>query len=157
MSPTKGLKLMKTKKWIASALSLLATAAVLTVVPLVESAVAQTSSVVVVHGVKIATGSTPEGATNWRQCFPVSDCGGIPSVVVDVDTSKAGFTVTPNYVTSIGGDGFHGYTIGSSAVYNATPNGFSVVVHLAIANQSDLTPGFADRFGWHINWVGIGR
>lgn len=144
---------MKTSKSIASTLSLLAIATAFTF-PL-KPAVAQTSNVVVVNGVRIATGSTPEGFTNWRQCLPVSLCGGIPSILVDVDTSRAGFTRTPNYVTSIGGGGVHGLTNGATAIYGATPKGFTVGVYFL--DKSNITPQIANGLGWRINWMGMSR
>jgi hypothetical protein len=46
---------------------------------------------------KTASGRTTPGATNWQAERSTT-------IYVDVDTSAAGFTTTPVYVTSIGGD-----------------------------------------------------
>ena len=98
-------------------------------------------------GAKIASGKTTPGATNW---YPID--GGIE---VDVDTSAAGFTQTPIYVTSIAGDKYHWGTTGASSVYKATPTGFSIQIRwdkgFWDANPLDLQE--ANSYKWHINWM----
>jgi len=111
-----------------------------------SSASTQVTTVMTVA--KIASGKTKPGATNWQ----VNANG----LLVDVDTSAAGFTRTPIYVTSIGGDKYHWGTTGASAVYNATEKGFRI----AIRFEGDftgvaITPETANEYKWHINWIAI--
>jgi len=100
-------------------------------------------------GTKIASGSTTPGATNWH---PID--GGIE---VDVDTSAAGFTQTPIYVTSIAGDKYHWGTTGASSVYKATPTGFSIQIKWdkGFWDDNPLDIQEANSYKWHINWIGI--
>jgi hypothetical protein len=98
---------------------------------------------------RIAKGSTPVGNTAWQQ-YP--NGGG---VFVDVDTSSAGFTSTPVYITSIGGSGYHWAVTGASAIYYPTARGFRV--YIRFPDGSALTPEFANQYNWHINWVGVGN
>jgi hypothetical protein len=97
----------------------------------------------------IARGSTPVGNTAWQQ--QTSGEG----VFVDIDTSSAGFTTTPIYITSIGGTIRHWGTTGGGAIYSPTPTGFRVFVRWAIGGS--LTPAEANQYGWHINWIAVPR
>jgi hypothetical protein len=99
--------------------------------------------------VQIFRGSTPVGNTAWQQ-YP-----GGEGVYVDVNTSSAGFTSTPIYITSLGGLGYHWETTGATAIYNATPTGFRVYVRFAPARP--LTPAIANQYQWHINWIAVPR
>ncbi|HLO89248.1 MAG TPA: hypothetical protein VK203_30160 [Nostocaceae cyanobacterium] len=98
---------------------------------------------------KIASGQTKPGATNWQ----VTAGNGL---LVAVDTSAAGFTRTPIYVTSIGGDAYHWGLTGTSAVYKATEKGFEISVRF----EGDftgvaITPEKANEYKWHVNWIAI--
>ena len=108
-----------------------------------ESAFAQNS--------KIIAGSTSPGETNWK-VYRASD-GKIHGIYVDVDTRSAGFSTTPNYITSLGGDGWHFNTVGATSIYNSTPNGFRV--YIRYADGQIPTPTFANEKKWHIRWMGI--
>jgi hypothetical protein len=68
---------------------------------------------------------------------------------VDVDTSSAGFTKTPTYVTSLGGTTRHWATTGGSSVYNATATGFRIYIRW-VNNTTPPTPQSANTDGWHI-------
>ncbi len=98
---------------------------------------------------KTASGRTTPGATNWQVERSTT-------IYVDVDTSAAGFTTTPVYVTSIGGDTNHWRTAGGSSVYAATATGFRVFLRwdTISVNQEALTPADANNYKWHINWIG---
>jgi hypothetical protein len=110
-------------------------------------------------GTKIAAGSTTPGATNWQSFHPKNTPDGRYSIYLDVDTSAAGFTTTPVYVTSIGGDsdGGHWRTTGGSSVYGATPTGFRIYIRWdrfdEMKDTSSLTAKFANENKWHINWM----
>jgi hypothetical protein len=97
--------------------------------------------------VQSARGSTPVGNTAWQQ-YP-----GGEGIYVDVDTSSAGFTTTPIYITSIGGATSHWWTTGATSIYAPTPTGFRVYVRWATGGS--LTPALANEYGWHINWVAV--
>jgi hypothetical protein len=94
----------------------------------------------------MARGSTPAGNTAWKQY-------GEKGIFVDVDTSSAGFTTTPIYITSLGGQGNHWETTGATAIYNPTPTGFRV--YLRLAPLRPITPAFANQYRWHINWIAL--
>lgn len=96
---------------------------------------------------RIGSGSTPAGSTSWQQ-YP-----GGRGVFVDINTSAAGFTTTPVYITSIGGATSHWATTGASSIYLPTPTGFRVYVRWV--DNSPLTPATANSYGWHINWIGV--
>ncbi len=96
---------------------------------------------------RIASGSTPPGATAWQQ-YP-----GGAGVFVDIDTSAARFSTTPVYITSIEGTSSHWATTGATSIYFATPTGFRVSVRWV--NGNPLTPAQANGFQWHINWIGM--
>jgi hypothetical protein len=95
----------------------------------------------------IARGSTPAGNTAWQQ-YP-----GGEGVYVDVDTSSAGFTTTPIYITSIGGTSSHWGTTGATSIYSPTPTGFRVYVRWSTGGS--LTPDVANQYEWHINWIAV--
>jgi hypothetical protein len=101
----------------------------------------------------MARGSTPVGTTAWQQYF--ANGAGVfeQGVFVDVDTSSAGFTTTPIYITSIGGEGGHWSTTGATSIYFPTPTGFRVYVRYSTGDP--ITPVVANQFGWHINWIAV--
>ena len=96
--------------------------------------------------IKIASGSTTPGSTNWQVY-------GATGLYLDVDTSAGKFTTAPKYITSIGGVSSHWATTGATSVYNVTPTGFRVYVRFS--DGSAITPAQANSFQWHINWVGV--
>lgn len=93
------------------------------------------------------TGKTPAGSTNWQVYSDAAN-----AIFVDVDTTAAGFTSVPNYVSALGGNGQHWEAVGGSAVYSPTPTGFRVYVRFV--DQRLLTPAIANTNGWHIIWIG---
>jgi hypothetical protein len=97
----------------------------------------------------IARGSTPVGNTAWQQ-YPDGE-----GVFVDVDTSSSGFTTTPIYITSLGGDTQHWGTTGATSIYTPTPTGFRVYVRWW--GGGPLTPALANQNRWHINWIAVPR
>jgi hypothetical protein len=95
---------------------------------------------------KIAGGQTAPGV-GWQAY--ASGAG----VYIDVDTSAAGFTTTPTYVTSLGGTALHWNTTGGSSVYSPTPTMFRIYVRWA--DGAALNPPIANQWGWHVLWIGI--
>ncbi|MDD3565958.1 MAG: C1 family peptidase [Methanothrix sp.] len=93
----------------------------------------------------MAAGSTTPGATDWVQY-------GSNGLYLDVDTSSAGFTETPIYITSLGGTNIWA-TTGATSIYVPTPTGFRIFVKFS--NGAQITPDQANLWNWHIQWVGI--
>ncbi|GGA24194.1 hypothetical protein CYANOKiyG1_39730 [Okeania sp. KiyG1] len=101
------------------------------------------------NGYKIASGSTIPGRTSWV-VYPPN------SIYVDINTRKAGFSETPLYFTSIGGDHSHFMTQGATSIYRPSPTGFRVYIYKGELKFS-LTPDKANSLLWHINWMAIGK
>lgn len=95
-------------------------------------------------GIKAAAGTE----SNWQPNGP-------NSVYLDVDTSAAGFTGNPVYVTSLSCDDRCFATTGGSSIYSPTPTGFRIFVRFT--DDSPLTPAIANGFTWVINWTGLGQ
>lgn len=98
---------------------------------------------------KIEAGSTTPGATNWKPYV------GTFGIYLDVDTSAAGFTSTPIYITSLGGASYHWMTTGATSIYNATPTGFRVYLRPTYSDGRKINPNFANEKLWHIQWIGM--
>ncbi|MFP5247262.1 MAG: hypothetical protein ACLGH0_11260 [Thermoanaerobaculia bacterium] len=97
--------------------------------------------------IKIGSGRTNPGATAWQAY------GGGNGIFLDVNTSAAGFSGTPLYFTSIGGNSSHWATTGATSIYLPSATGFRVYVRWV--DGAPLTPATANGYQWHINWVGI--
>lgn len=93
---------------------------------------------------RIAVGASP-ALTNWVQY-------NANGVYADIDTTSAGFTATPYYFSSLGGNNSHWDTQGATSIYSPTATGFRVYV-----NQAGITVATARSRRWHINWIAIGR
>jgi hypothetical protein len=96
---------------------------------------------------KIVSGKTQPGKTDW-EVYATS-----PGIYVDVDTTAAGFSTIPVYITSIGGTDHHWTTTGGSSVYYATEKGFRV--YLRWFDGRPVTPEEANQWKWHVNWIGV--
>src|SRR3954454_16538747 len=100
----------------------------------------------------IGTGKTEPGNTDWK---PVD--GDPRGICVEVDTSSAGFKTTPNYVASLGGNDYHWMLTGTSAIYHASKDSFSIFLRWWDWGQPGLphlTANFANERGWHVTWIG---
>jgi hypothetical protein len=97
--------------------------------------------------IKIASGSTTPGSTNWQPY------GSNTGVYLDVDTSSGKFTTTPRYFATLGGNSSHWATTGATSIYSPKPTGFRVYVRWS--DGSALTPAQANSLQWHINWIGV--
>lgn len=93
------------------------------------------------YGASTCSGQTTKYATAWQ----VYDAN---SLYLDVNTASCGFTATPRYFASLGGDSFNWDTTGASSIYSPTPTGFRVYVRY----PAPITPAFANANGWHLNW-----
>lgn len=106
------------------------------------------SSVSVRKGKYGWTGSTIVGSTNWMK-------NDDSSIYVDVDTSLAGFTDTPLYFATLGGDYRQWEVDGINAIYYPTAQGFRIYLRNELDNY--LTPDNANERGWYIQWTGVPR
>lgn len=97
------------------------------------------------EALRIAVGRLDPQTTRWVQYA----AGGI---YVDVDTSSAGFSSTPLYFTSLGGHTNNWLAQGATSIYSPTPHGFRVHV-----SYPELTVAKAKEWGWHINWIAVGK
>lgn len=99
---------------------------------------------------RIETGQTSPG--DWQ----VYSANGI---MVDVNTSAAGFTAAPKYITALHGHSSHWATTGGSSVYPIPPAGAPTAtgfrVYVKWSDGNPLTPAQAANAGWHIEWIGI--
>jgi hypothetical protein len=95
---------------------------------------------------KIAAGQTSPGV-GWQ------DYAGGAGLFIDVDTSAAGFTSTPTYITCLGGASQHWALTGGGAVYSPTPTQFRIYVRWPDGAQ--LRPPTATANGWHVKWMAI--
>jgi hypothetical protein len=106
---------------------------------------------------RIASGSTKPGETNWKQYEPSNPLK--RGVWVDVDTTSGGFNKTPNYVISVCGRSRVWELAGTSAVYDPTPTGFRVYVRWSYNKPGQeappLTPAEANGCGWYVTWIGV--
>ena len=93
---------------------------------------------------KIETGQS--SPSDWQVYSP-------NGIMVDVNTSAAGFTATPRYITALHGASNHWATTGATSVYIPSPTGFRIFVKWSDANP--LTPANAQGLGWYIQWIGI--
>ena len=107
---------------------------------------------------RIGSGSTKPVNTAWQPYDPTSSIPG-RGIFVDVDTSHAGFTKTPNYVISVGGRSHHWELTGTSTIYDPTPTKFRVYVRLSYNKTGQetppLTPAQANTHLWHVTWIGV--
>jgi hypothetical protein len=94
---------------------------------------------------RIAAGKTTPQAAPWVQY-------NTDTIYVDVDTSPAGFSSTPQYFTSLGGHTNSLLARGVTSVYQPTAQGFRI--HITYPH---LTVAQAKEWGWYINWVAIGQ
>ncbi len=118
------------------------------------SSVDQRIAPVVAAVTRLSTGRTVAGS-GW-QTYTGPDQ---PGLWIQVDTSSAGFTSAPNYVTSVGGYAFHWLLTGTSAVYppDATlggdlRRGFRIFVRYS--NGAAITPNDAWQNQWYVQWIG---
>ncbi len=89
-------------------------------------------------------GRTTPGASGWKRYNSMG-------LVLDVDTSHCGFKTTPQYTTSLGGNGRHWVAEGQNAIYIPTPTGFRIYL------LTTATPEEAERIKWHIKWEAIAQ
>jgi RHS repeat-associated protein len=89
------------------------------------------------------SGRTSPGSTNWQQY-------GSDVIYADVSASACGFTKTPLYLTSLGGDNNHYMTKGVTSIKSPTATGFRIYI-----NQSGITPAIANQRKYHINWLAV--
>jgi hypothetical protein len=77
---------------------------------------------------------------------------GDQSVYVDMDTSDAGFTAVPRYLTSLSSSRGIWATTGATSIYSPEQDRFRVYLRVV---KGSLTPEEAQSRGWYLSWVGI--
>lgn len=105
---------------------------------------------------KVVSGRTAPGA-GWKQ---QEEAGKKVGIWIQVDTTSAGFTGTPTYVTSLGGNSEHWNTTGGSSVYPPNQDlnrelkrGFRIFIRWRAGEA--LEPKKAEDQKWCINWIGM--
>merc|ERR1712227_510605 len=88
------------------------------------------------------------GKTRWKQHDSIGIYG-------DIDMSDCNFIETPTVVSSLAGDTRHWSTTGGSAPYY--PTALSFRIYVKYFHEIELTPEEADRYGWHVHWVAVGK
>ena len=77
---------------------------------------------------------------------------GSSGLYVDIDTSNCNFEATPNYMTSLIGDGAHWQLTGINSIYSATRRSFRVYVwHPSLYAKNLLVA--AQKYKWQLNWL----
>jgi len=94
---------------------------------------------------RIVVGRTDPHKTRWVQYS-----GG--GIAVEVDTAYAGFSTSAYYFTSLGGHTNNCMAQGVTSIYEPTAKGFRVHV-----GYRGLTAAQAKEWGWHVNWIAIGK
>lgn len=97
---------------------------------------------------RIFSDFTKKGQTKWEKYETFRTV-----ITLWVDTSQAGFSSTPIYLTALHGDGRHFEVVGIESIYEAKPDGFRL--YLTLADNSELTPEIANKYNWTVNWVGL--
>jgi hypothetical protein len=97
------------------------------------------------NALRICTGRTTEGSTNWLQY-------NTDGIYVDIDTSACDFTSTPIYISNLAGNGDNWTATGGSSPYSRTATDFRIYVY-----YPGMTPAAANNKGWHINWMATGN
>jgi hypothetical protein len=113
-------------------------------IPLVSSALGAATGPKGV-AMRLVVGSMDPKQTPWKRY----NQGGI---YVDIDTSRAGFTATPYYFTSLSGHTNNWLAQGVTSIYLPTATGFRVHV-----GHRELTAEQANNWGWSISWIAIGK
>ena len=90
---------------------------------------------------KLACGSTEAGNTNWKQVANAE-------IFVEVDTSAAGLSQPPTYITSLGGITDHWMATGIETIINPTKDSFGIALR-----AYQITPELANQRQWHVNWA----
>lgn len=98
-------------------------------------------------------GQTSPDKTHWQEYN-----GQNYAATTVVDTSDADFSTAPIYLASLGGDDGHWYVAGTSSIYRAKADSFSIFVRWLDAGHGgkNRLVDYARRSKWHINWLAIG-
>jgi len=93
---------------------------------------------------KVCAGTTKRGATAWKDYI-------VDGIVLEVDMSKCGFATVPTITTSLEGQTQHWTALGTSAVYHAAKDGFTIYL-----KKSEGVKGGANKRKWNVEWVAVG-
>ncbi|CAF1327400.1 unnamed protein product [Rotaria sordida] len=76
------------------------------------------------------------------------------TIRMNIDTSSCRFANTPMYFTSISGIAGHYLLAGGNAIYEPTPNGFTINVHSTNNESADTLMAWSAQYQWNVNWFG---
>ncbi|MFT5778147.1 MAG: hypothetical protein ACI837_001103 [Crocinitomicaceae bacterium] len=95
----------------------------------------------------ICSGNTTPGI-GWTVFSPTT-------ITLSIVTNGCGYSSSARYFTSVQGSGSQYVLTGTTAIYAASPTGFTI--YARHVDGSPLTPADATANGWYINWVSIGN
>lgn len=98
---------------------------------------------------RVVAGQTAPG-NGWRRYKETTHA------MIDVDISGAGFSSPPIVFTSIGGEWRHWTIGGATSIYQVSEASFRIHVKPYSTPQQNALED-SGKFGWHINWIAIGR
>ena len=96
---------------------------------------------------KVCSGTTGRTTSDWV------DANYKTGINLNVDISGCGFVKVPTITTSIEGTSAHWEITGTSAVYSATTESFTMWL---AANRLNTRRGFATHRKWNVEWIAVG-
>jgi hypothetical protein len=105
-------------------------------------------------GMRICSGQTPVGSTNWQPY------GASPAqIMVTIDTTACGFTAKPIYHPVLAGIGSHWTTTGGSNPYTTATTEKTQFTVYVNNGAGGVTPTTANDTGhqWIIQWIAVGN
>ena len=98
---------------------------------------------------KVCAGTTGRDSTNWSNYHT-------NGLVLDVNIGDCGFVKVPTITTSIEGKGYHWRATGTSAVYNASAQGFRMYLEGGKEDGHNPKNGKAEEWKWNVEWIAVG-
>jgi len=93
---------------------------------------------------KVCAGTTGRKTSSWKN-YPSQ------GIYMNVDIRRCGFVKVPTITTSLEGSSSHWTALGTSSVYSAQANRFSIFVY-----QRGLRTSSAKKFKWNVEWIAVG-
>lgn len=101
--------------------------------------------------IRIVSGRTDPKKTKWTKYKEYNS-----GAFVVIDTKEAGFTITPHYFSSIGGNGGHWSAVGPAGIYGPSASEFKTYVQWRDSATTESIKDYAINAKWHVNWMAIG-
>jgi hypothetical protein len=96
---------------------------------------------------RVVSGCTDISGSGWK------DYG--KGIMMEINTEDHAFQTTPIYLTSLRGDTDHWLLVGTSSIYEPTPQGFKI--YLRYADDSPLNAERACQRHWCVQWIALER